>query len=153
MRLYGHARASNGSDAAEICQTALNKLHTRSIGSRHHVQSVPNICSKQLHTERWSGVDFHQFLVLSAITHFPLKLFKVQSSKAYGKSGAAKATPAAPLPTAMITYRIFYLGSHVVGSSCDHVHQSDQYHAASKLVGDLYTTAEAAHIWGSFSRS
>ena len=153
MRLYGHARASNGSDAAEICQTALNKLHTSGIGSRHHVQSVPNICSKQLHTERWSGVDFHQFLVLSAITHFPLKLFKVQSSKAYGKSGAAKATPATPLPMAMITYRIFYLGSHVVGSSCDHVHQSDQFHAASKLVGDLYTTAEAAHIWGFFSRN
>ena len=151
MRLYGHARASNGSDAAEICQTALNKLHTRSIGSRHHVQSVPNICSKQLHTERWSGVDFHQFLVLSAITHFPLKLFKVQSSKGYGKSGAAKATPATPLPMAMIT--IFYLGSHVVGSSCDHMHQSDQFHTACKMVVNLYTTAEAAHIWEFFSRN
>ena len=39
-----------------------------------------------------AGVDFHQFLVLSAISHSPLKLFKVQSSKAYGKSGAALAT-------------------------------------------------------------
>ena len=47
-----------------------------------------------------AGVDFHQFLVLSAISHSPLKLFKVQSSKAYGKSGAAKAAPAAPLPMA-----------------------------------------------------
>ena len=45
-------------------------------------------------------MDFHQFVVLSAISHSLLKLFKVQ---AYGKSGAAKAAPAAPLPTAMIS--------------------------------------------------
>lgn len=31
-------------------------------------------------------MDFLQFLVLSAISHSPLKLFEVQSSKAYGKS-------------------------------------------------------------------
>ena len=37
-----------------------------------------------------------EFLVLSAISHSPFKLFKVQSSKAYGKSGAAKDAPAAP---------------------------------------------------------
>ena len=48
-----------------------------------------------------AGVDFHQFLVLSAISHSPLKLFKVQSSKAYRKSGAAKAAPATPLPMGM----------------------------------------------------
>ena len=75
---------------------------------------------KQLHTERsWSlcdhldlsslnyqilvlkkkaGVDFHQFLVLSATSHSALKLFKGQSSKAYRKSGAAGVALAAPLP-------------------------------------------------------
>ena len=47
-------------------------------------------------------MDFHQFLVLSAISHSPLKLFKVQSSKAYRKSGVALAAPATSLPTAMV---------------------------------------------------
>ena len=38
-----------------------------------------------------AGMDFNWFLVLSAISHSPLKLFKVQSSKAYGKGGVALA--------------------------------------------------------------
>ena len=45
---------------------------------------------------------------------------------------------------------LFYLGSHAVGSSCDHMHKADQFHTASNLVVDLGTTAEPAHIWGSF---
>ena len=43
-----------------------------------------------------------------------------------------------------------YRGSHAVGSSCDHVHQADQFHTASKLVVDPCTTAEPAHIQGFF---
>ena len=46
-------------------------------------------------------MNFQQFLVLPAISNSLLKLFKVQGLKAYKKSGAAKAVPAAPLPMAM----------------------------------------------------
>ena len=48
---------------------------------------------------------------------------------------------------------LFYLGSDAVGSSCDHMHQADQFYTANKLVVDLDTTAEPAHIWGSFFRN
>ena len=41
---------------------------------------------------------------------------------------------------------LFYLGSHAVGSNCDHMHQADQFHTASNLVVDLGTIAEPAHI-------
>ena len=48
-------------------------------------QSSPNY--QILVLKKKAGVDFNQFLMLSAISHSPLKLFKVQTSKAYGKVG------------------------------------------------------------------
>ena len=48
-----------------------------------------------------ADVHFHQFLVLSAISHSPLKILQVSKFKGLQKKWASHVAPGAPLPTAM----------------------------------------------------
>ena len=46
-----------------------------------------------------------------------------------------------------------YLDPNLVGNNCDHVHQSEQFHTATRLVVASDSTVEVVHIWGYFFQS